>query len=297
MKIFITGAAGFVGKHMARRLIDGGHKLTCLATDTSDPGAEKLRELGAEIVAGNILDVASVTAAAEGADVFIHLVGIIFERRGATFEQIHVKGTFNALAAASMAGVKQYIHMSALGTAPDAESTYHQTKWAAEEAVRASGLDYTIFRPSTIIGPGGEFINMLIGQVRHTPFVPVIGNGNYRMQPISVFDVAACFANSISNPRAVNQVYEIGGPEQMAYNDMIETLFRVMEKRRIRTHIPVFMVRPVAYLSERLMSKPLLTSDQLKMLLEDNVCDITLMKNDLGVDPIPFDEALRSVLA
>lgn len=292
----MTGATGFVGGHMARRLIDGGHELRCLAKGSSDPGAETLRDMGAEIVAGNILDVDSVTAAAEGAEVFVHLVGIIFERRGATFEQIHVNGTVNALAAASMAGVKQYIHMSALGTGPDAESAYHQTKWAAEEAVRGSGLPYTIFRPSTIVGPGGDFIDMLVGQVRRTPLVPVIGNGNYRMQPISVFDVSACFANSINNPRALNQIYEIGGPEQLTYNEMMETIFRMMDKRRIRTHIPVFMVRPVAWLGERLMSKPLLTTDQLTMLLKDNICDTTKMRKELGVDPQPFEEAVASAL-
>lgn len=296
MEVFMTGATGFVGKHMAQRLINGGHKLTCLARGTSDPGAAPLREMGAEIIAGDILDVGSVSAASDGAEIFIHLVGIIFERRGTTFELIHVEGTRNALAAAKAAGVKQYVHMSALGTGPDAESAYHQTKWAAEEAVRASGLDHTIFRPSTIVGPGGEFINMLARQVRRTPFVPVIGNGAYRMQPISVFDVAACFANCINNPRAFNQVYELGGPDQLTYNDMMATLFAVMNKRRIRTHIPVFMVRPVAWLGERLMSKPLLTSDQLKMLLKDNTCDTTKMRDELGVDPRPFEQAVREAL-
>lgn len=296
MKVFITGATGFVGKHLARRLIDGGHQLKCLATSTSGADADLLRTLGAEVVTGNILDANSVAAAAEGAEVFIHLVGIIFERRGATFEEIHVNGTMNALAAASVAGARQYIHMSALGTGPDAGSAYFQTKWAAEERVRASGLDYTIFRPSTIIGPGGEFINMLLGQVRHTPFIPVIGNGNYLMQPVSVFDVAACFTNSINNPRAINQVFELGGPDQMTYNEMMETIFRVMGKRRIRTHIPVFMVKPVAYLGERLMSRPLLTTDQLKMLLQDNICDITRMKEALGVEPTPFEAAVQTAL-
>ncbi|MHB0915528.1 MAG: complex I NDUFA9 subunit family protein [Thermoleophilia bacterium] len=297
MKVFITGATGFVGKHLARRLIDGGHQLKCLATSTSGADADLLRTMGAEVVTGDILDAASVADAAAGSEVVIHLVGIIFERRGATFEEIHVNGTMNALAAASVAGARQYIHMSALGTGPDAGSAYFQTKWAAEERVRASGLDYTIFRPSTIIGPGGEFINMLMGQVRRTPFIPVIGNGNYLMQPVSVFDVAACFTNSINNPRAINQVFELGGPDQMTYNEMMETIFRVMGKRRIRTHIPVFMVKPVAYIGERLMSKPLLTTDQLKMLLKDNVCDITRIREELGVEPEPFETAVRAAIA
>ena len=296
MKVFITGATGFVGKHMAKSMIDCGHQLKCLSMGAEGPDADYLRELGAEIVTGNILDASSVAAAAAGAEVVVHLVGIIFQRRGATFEQIHVSGTMNALAAASVAGARQYIHMSALGTGPDADSAYFQTKWTAEEWVRASGLDYTIFRPSTIVGPGGEFINMLLGQVRRTPFVPVIGNGNYRMQPVSVFDVAACFTNCINNPKAMNQVYELGGADQLTYNAMMEIIFKAMGKRRVRTHIPVFMVKPVAWLGEHMMSKPLLTTDQLKMLLKDNICDITRMREDLGVDPMPFKQAVRAAL-
>jgi len=296
MKVFVTGATGFVGKHMARRLVDGGHQLKCLSVGTDGPDADFLRELGAEVVAGDILDAGSLADAAAGAEVVIHLVGIIFERRGATFEQIHVRGTMNALAAAAVAGAKQYIHMSALGTGPGAGSGYFRTKWEAEERVRASGLDHTIFRPSTIIGPGGEFIDMLLGQVRRSPLVPVIGDGNYRMQPVSVFDVAACFVNAINNPRAINQVYELGGPEPLSYNEMMETIFRVTGKKRMRVHIPVFMVRPVAWLGERFMSRPLLTTDQLKMLLRDNVCDTIRMREDLGVDPKPFEESVRDAL-
>lgn len=296
MKVFLTGATGFVGRHMARRLIDGGHHLKCLAFSSDSPDAGYLRDLGAEVVPGNILDANSVAASAGGSEIVIHLVGIIFERRGATFEQIHVQGTMNALAAASVAGARQYIHMSALGTGPDADSAYFRTKWEAEERVRASGLDYTIFRPSTIIGPGGDFINMLLGQVRRTPFVPVIGDGSYRMQPVSVFDVAACFTNAINNPRAINQVYELGGPDQLTYNEMMETIFRVTGRKRMRAHIPVFMVRPVAWLGEHLMSKPMLTTDQLKMLLRDNICDTTKMRDELGVDPKSFEEAVRDAL-
>jgi uncharacterized protein YbjT (DUF2867 family) len=297
MKVFLTGATGFVGKHMARRLLEDGHELTCLARDTDSPESAQLEELGAGLAVGNILDADSVVAGAAGAAAVIHLVGIIFERRGATFEEIHVHGTVNALAAAAMAGAGRYIHMSALGTGPRAASAYHKTKWAAEEQVRGSGLDYTIFRPSTIIGPGGEFFNMLARQVRLSPVLPVIGNGRYRMQPVSVFDVAACFSKSIENPRARNQVYEIGGPDRLTYNEMLDVICQVMGKRRAKLHIPVPAVKLVAWLGERLMPSPLLTTDQLKMLLVDNVCDTGKMRADLGVDPAPLAEAVRSALS
>jgi NADH dehydrogenase len=186
--------------------------------------------------------------------------------------------------------------MSALGTRAGAGAAYHRTKWDAEEIVRASGLDYTIFRPSIIYGPGGEFINMLAKQIRLMPLVPVIGNGQYRMQPIAVDDVAAAFSASLATNAAMNKIYEIGGPEALSYNQMIDTICRVMGKRRVKAHVPVGLVRPVAWLSEKVMPKPMLTRDQLAMLLADNVCDITAMRDELGVDPVSFEDGLRGVL-
>lgn len=187
MKVFITGATGFVGKHLAAHLVADGYQLRCMVRKEEDPGARYLQRLGAELAVGDILSAKSVAEAAHGADVFIHLVGIIFEPRGATFEQIHVRGTMNALAAASVSGARRYLHMSALGAGPGGPTQYFRTKWTAEEAVRDSGLAYTIFRPSLIYGPGGDFIRMLLRQVRLLPVVPVLGNGRYRMQPVSVY--------------------------------------------------------------------------------------------------------------
>jgi NADH dehydrogenase len=296
MKIFMTGATGFVGKNIAARLAEDGHELRCLVRSTESESTWYLKGIGADVVEGDILSVKSLASGAGGCDAVIHLVGIIFERRGAGFEQVHVEGTRNMLAAAKQAGVRRFVHMSALGTRADATGAYHRTKWDAEEDVRASGLDYTIFRPSTIYGPGGEFINMLAGQVRRLPLVPVIGDGHYRMQPISVFDVAACFSVCLQKPAATGKVYEIGGPEALSYNEMIDIICRVMGKRRAKLHIPVAGMRPVAWLSERLMPKPLLTVDQLNMLLGDNVCDIKAMRRELGVEPVAFEEGLPEAL-
>lgn len=282
-----------MGRHVAARLIDEGHEVTCLVR--SQKSSDALKKLGARLAVGDILNAESVAPAARGCDAFIHLVGIIFERRGASFEDIHVQGTINALAAASMAGISRFVHMSALGTGPDAGSAYHRTKWQGEEAVRASGLGYTIFRPSVIYGPGGEFINMLASQVRTMPGVPVIGNGRYRMQPIAVQDVTACFCGCLGNAKTLGQVYEIAGPDQLSYNEMIDILCAVMGKRRLKIHIQVAMVWPVAWLSERLQRQPLLTTDQLRMLLKDNICDIDRMRQDFGLEPVPFEEGLRFI--
>ena len=296
MKVFLTGATGFVGRHVAARLINDKHSVRCLVRSQNVDEANYLSGLGAELAVGDILDADSLATAAAGCDAFIHLVGIIFQRRGSTFEEIHVRGTFNALAAASLVGVKRFIHMSALGTGPDAASEYHRTKWQGEEAVRGSGLTYTIFRPSVIYGLGGEFIHMLISQIKLLPLLPVIGNGNYRLQPISVEDVASCFSSCLNNDKTFNQVYGLGGPDQLSYDEMLDTICLVMGKQRLKLHIPVALVKPVAWLSERLQSKPMLTTDQLTMLLTDNICDIGRMKDNLGIKPVAFEDGMRKLV-
>ncbi|MDO8735690.1 MAG: complex I NDUFA9 subunit family protein [Thermoleophilia bacterium] len=296
MKVFITGATGFVGRHIAGRLAEDGHELKCLVRDTEAEASWFLKGIGAEVVEGDIHVSHSLATGAAGCDAVIHLVGIILERPEISFEQVHVEGTRNMLVAADAAGIKHFIHMSALGTRAGAGAAYHRTKWDAEEVVRTSGLDYTIIRPSIIYGPGGEFINMLMKQVRLSPVLPVIGNGRYRMQPISVDDVAACFSKSLTTEAAVNKIYEIGGPEALSYNEMVDTICRVMGKKRVKAHVPAAMVRPVAWFSEKVMPRPLVTRDQLDMLLADNVCDITAMRDELGVKPVSFADGLRSML-
>src|SRR5512140_805561 len=153
MNVFITGATGFVGREIVRQVRAAGHSISVLARDTGSQSALKLRsEFGVNIRAGDILDEDSLSEALTGADAAIHLVGIIAEVGDKTFERVHVAGTLNTLGVARRQGIKRFVHMSALGSRPGAVSRYHQSKWAAEEAVRSSGLAFTIFRPSLIYG-------------------------------------------------------------------------------------------------------------------------------------------------
>ncbi len=137
MKIFMTGATGFVGKHIAARLVEDGHQLGCLVRSAESEDTWYLKGIEAEIVEGDIHSVKSLASGAAGCDAVIHLVGIIFERRGASFEQVHVEGTRNMLAAAKQAGVSRFVHMSALGTMVDATGAYHRTKWDAPRRMSA----------------------------------------------------------------------------------------------------------------------------------------------------------------
>src|SRR6266850_7183689 len=209
--VFVTGATGFVGHALLHQLCAAGYMVRCLVRHGSEG---RLRGLGAIArIEGDVLTRHGLAEDMAGCDAVIHLVGIIREQRaaGVTFERVHVEGTRNVLEAARAAGVQRYLHMSALGTRPGAASRYHQTKWAAEEAVRASGLAWTIFRPSIIYGRGDGFVTLLASMVRRLPIVPVIGSGRARLQPVPVELVAEAFARSIRMATTEKHAFDVAG--------------------------------------------------------------------------------------
>jgi NADH dehydrogenase len=193
--------------------------------------------------------------------------------------------------------VKRFVHMSALGTRPDARSRYHRTKWAAEEAVRASGLDWTIFRPSVIFGRGDELVTMLAGMIRRLPVVPVLGDGRYRLQPIAVEQVAEGFARALRNQRSVGKMYEVAGPADYPFVEILDRIGRALGRSRVRkVHAPLGPVRVATALFQALPFFPL-TRDQLVMLEEESVTDPTAFYGDFGIRPEPFDVGLARMLA
>src|SRR3990172_2262039 len=188
--ILVVCGTGFVGSHLIQRLRKGG--LPVRAVVRSPRKAQALKDLGVEVVAGDIADKASLEAAAAGVERIIHLVGIIQEASGVTFRGVHVEGTRNLIEAAKKAGVRHFFYQSALGTRPGAKSEYHKTKWEAEELVRASGIPFTILRPSLIYGPGDLFTIRLSEMFKLSPVLPVIGSGKSKIQPIYIDDVVSC---------------------------------------------------------------------------------------------------------
>ncbi len=295
--ILITGGTGFVGRNIVRRLIQTNQKVRCLVRKTSNVSIFEGPKL--EYSEGDITQPQTLPKAMEGIDTVINLVGIIRESRNATFEKIHADGTANVVNASKKAGVKKFIQMSALGTGPQAISRYHKTKWQGEEAVRASSLDYVIFRPSIICGADDKFVNMFARMIRQTfltRMMPVIGSGEYKMQPIYVGDVAHCFVTAALSDKIVNKAYELGGPEQLTFNEILDTIMRVMGKRRIKVHLPLWVGKILAFFMEKLLSSPPLTREQLIMLQSDNIGDITAMKRDFNFEPMRFEDAIRTYL-
>lgn len=283
--ILVTGGSGFVGRHLVARLVSQGERVRVLARSAADlPGTE--------LAQGDLRDLSSVVSAARGCAAVIHLVGIIRERRDATFQTVHVEGTRTVVEARRQAGVSRLLHMSALGSRPNARSRYHQTKWEAEELVRGSGLPATIFRPSVMFGAGNNFLPVARGLLHRGPVIPIIGSGESLLQPVWVEDVVSCFVGALSRPETSGRAYDLGGAERITFEQLVDLLAEADGVRKRKLHLPVTPMRAVAWLGSRLIPNFPLTPDQLTMLLEDNVCDIAPMRETFGVEPASLRDHL-----
>jgi uncharacterized protein YbjT (DUF2867 family) len=295
-RIFVTGGTGFVGRAVVPALRAAGYAVRCLVRRGSE---RELRGLGAiERVEGNVLSRQTLERGMAGCDTVLHLVGIIREEAAtlSTFERVHVQGTVNVLEAAGATGARRYLHMSALGSRPNARSRYHATKWAAEEAVRSSPIPWTIFRPSIIYGRADEFVNLLAGLVRRYPIVPVLGSGLQRLQPVPVEQVAEGFARAVALEVAAKQTYDVVGPDAVTMLQLLDLIGAAVGRSRVRKlHVPLGLVRPVAALCHHLPGFPV-TPDQLLMLEEDNVGDPRPLQAAFGLTPLPLATGLRAML-
>ena len=290
--ILVTGGTGFVGPKVVHALRAEGRDVRAVVRDASR--ADTLRNWDWELVEGDVTDAASLKRAAAGCDAVVHLVAII-TGSASDFERVMVRGTENLVAAAQEAGVRRFVLMSALGVSEQTRSLtpYYASKWAMEAAVQASGLEHVIFRPSFVFGRDGGVLPTFIRQVRWSPVTPVLGSGESRIQPIWVEDVAAYFAKSIDLPEAANRTFELGGPDQVTWNELYQRIAKVLGKRRLRLNVPIPLVRPGAAVAE-LLPKPPITRDQLKMIeAGDNTCDMGPALEAFGLDVISLDEQLH----
>jgi NADH dehydrogenase len=293
--IAMTGATGFVGEEIVKQARAEGHPVRAIVRDPRH-GQGLVDRYGVELFHGNVLYAPSLEGSMAGVQCVVHLVGIINEWRENTFQRVHVDATINVLDAAKRAGVKRFLHMSALGTRPDARSRYHQTKWAAEEAVRKSGLAWTIFRPSMIYGPHDISINVLAKLMRRLPFVPVFGSGNAKIQPVSIENVARCFVGAIKNDETIGKTYDLCGPEAFSWNELYDKLMKLQGVRRIKLHLPLPVARMEAAIFEKLLANPPFNRDKVAMSQEDNAGDPRPAVRDFSLPQESFEAGVGRYL-
>ncbi len=292
--ILVTGGTGFVGSHLIKKMRQEG--LSVRAVVRSPAKAIELRDLGVEVVPGDVSDKASLERAVQGIERVVHLVGIIQEAPGATFQGVHVDGTRNLAEAARKAGVRHFLFQSALGTRANAKSQYHRTKWEAEELVRGSGVPSTVLRPSLIYGPGDQFTIRLSDMIRLSPILPIIGSGSSKVQPLFINDAVACIVKAVTSDAYLNELYELGGPEQLTYEEVTRAIAAALGVSRPALHLPLLFMRSMARVMETVLPKPPVTTDQLIMLQEDTVCSMKDIRDAFGIEPILFQKGLSTFI-
>jgi uncharacterized protein YbjT (DUF2867 family) len=291
--ILVTGGTGFVGGHVVRELRGRNLPVRCLVRDLRR-GA-KLAAWGCELEEGDVTDPGSLRRAVAGVDAVIHLVGIRQGRRD-EFQRIMVAATSDLLAAAKDAGVRRFVHMSALGTTEETKDLvpYYGAKWENERQVQSAGIPYVVFRPSFVFGPDGGILPTFVKLAKLTPVTPIIGSGRQRIQPIWAEDVAKYFAEAVERNDVAGRVFELGGPDVVSWNEFWERLKRIRRIRRPSIHVPVGLMKVNALLTERLPGDIPLTRDLLKMLeYGDNVVSEDEAVRIFALPLVPLDDQLR----
>ncbi|MFM9957208.1 MAG: SDR family oxidoreductase [Phycisphaerales bacterium] len=316
MTVAVTGATGFVGRHTVRALAARGHRVRALARSL-----EKLRAVlpdlppNVEVVQGEVFDRAAMNDLCRGVGAVVHTIGIrkeVFPK--STFERMHIAATRLTIDAAASAGARRFVLVSALGVRPEGPTAYQQSKHAAENLVRSSGLDWTIFRPSLIHGEDGEFMQMVKAWVlgRMTPhffipyFVRVEGKPPAppklvaaEMAPVWVRDVAGAIAASLETDRAVGEVYTLTGPETMRWPELLrhiqDSLPASKESKKRLIPIPGRLGWAQAIGAKALglaNALPFGPSEPL-LAMEDSVSNCSKAADHLGFNPAPFRARVR----
>jgi uncharacterized protein YbjT (DUF2867 family) len=301
VKLVVAGGTGFVGRHLARSLLEAGHEVTVLGRNPSRISSIPMLQ-GADAVRGDVTDPGSLTGALDGAEGVVGAVqfpGYPAEvpRAGLTFDAYDRAGTENLVAEAKRAGVERYLYISGANSTPSAKENWYRAKGRAEETLRSSGLRFLILRPSWAYGPGDRAVNTYAAMARFSPVIPMIARFEGRrmipqlIQPVFIEDVALAVQRAFDRPEAWNSSYEIGGPDVMTMRQVIETVLEVTGKKRTIIPVPDVLakagVTPLA-----LIPRPLMTPSAIDFVTQDGLVDITDLERDLDVHPVPLREGL-----
>ncbi len=286
--ILVTGGSGFIGRRVVSRLAEGGSSLRVLARGQRQADLPER----VEVARGDVVSGEGLPDAMASVEKVVHLVAIIRESGGQTFEANIWRGTEKVVEAAKAAEVKKLVYVSAIGAQDNPTYLYLHAKWQAERAVKLSGLPYTILRPSIVFGEGDEFINALAGLVRYNPVVPVAGDGKARFQPIWVEDLVTCIVACLDEDAHAGQTLEIGGPEQLTYDELLDVVKEALGRSRIKVHVPLAVMRPLAQVMEWVLPKPPVTGEQLKMLALDNIAETDSVRRHFGIQPRRLADSL-----
>ena len=292
--VVVLGGTGFVGRHLVARLLQGGDRVTVLSRGV-DAGKRALKPIGASLIEGDVADADFLAAVLDDADAVVNLVGILNEKgdRGDGFERVFVGITDALIDAMKRMGVRRLLQMSALN-AGRGDSHYLRSRGRAEQHVRASGLDWTLFRPSVIAGPGDGLFCRFDGLLKFAPILP-IGRADARFQPVWVGDVVEAYARALDEPRSAGQAYDLIGPDVMTLRQIVKLAARGRGRHRGVLGLPASLGKFQAEIGEWLPGKPI-SRDNWRSLQLDSVSLEDGLRR-LGITPTPVEPRVGEALA
>ena len=271
-RITVVGASGFIGRYVVKRLAAEGAMICACSRHARDAGF--LRPMGdvgqVATFDADIGDERALSAIIAGSDAVINAVGILHERGAQNFEAIHHQGAARLARLAAAAGVRHFVHLSAIAADAGAPSAYARTKAAGEAAVRAAFPAAVILRPAVVFGPEDTFLNRFAALARYLPMLPLIGGGQTKFQPVYVDDIAAAVATVLSRADAAGVTYELAGPVAFDLKQLFTLMLHVIGRKRLLISVPFGLASFEAFFLEWLPN-PLLTRDQVRMLKRDAV--------------------------
>lgn len=309
--VTIFGGSGFLGRYAARELVRSGYRVRIAVRRPHLAGDVRLAggPGWVDIVQANVRDKASVARAVEGCDAVVNLVGILYEKERQSFEAVQSEGAINIAQACADAGIGRLVHISAIGADAGAIADYAKTKGEAEIAIREILPETVILQPSIVFGPEDEFFNRFASMSAHPissvlPFMPAIGGGRTKVQPVYAGDVAEAISNAVSMADAPGNTYQLGGPRAYTFSEIYDFIAETIDRKRFALPLPFFLAKPIGLavgtlfryvwpLSSGILGAPPITGNQVEMLKSDNVvADDALTLNDLGVTELESVEAV-----
>lgn len=309
--VTLFGGSGFIGHYAARALVEAGYRVRIAVRRPHLAGDVRLAGPPGwiDIAQANVRNRLSVERAIEGADAVVNLVGILYEKGQQSFETAQLGGAQTVAECAAAAGIKRFVQISAIGADENSESDYARTKALAEQAVRDAIPEAVILRPSIVFGPEDDFFNKFAGMASHpvsniAPFLPAIGGGKTKLQPVYAGDVAEAIAAAVSRDDVQGKTFELGGPRTYTFNELYDFIGDTIDRKRYALPLPYFVAKPmgltfgaiwkIPFLPlHTVLGPPPITGDQVDMLKTDNVvADDALTLKDLGVDEIESIEAI-----
>lgn len=297
MKVVVAGGTGFLGRYLTQALLGGGHEVTVLSRSGQTSGIPQLA--GANAMKADVTDPSSLIGKLEGVDAVVGVVTFPnypaeIPRKQITFDRFDRQGTENLLAEATRADVGHYVYISGAGADPQSPVVWYRAKGRAETAIKASGLKYSILRPSWAYGPEDKALNKFVQIARFSPIVPRIGVKRQEIQPVYVADIATAVAR-IFERDAWGQTFEIGGPDVMSMDAVIRTMLKVMGKRRLIMPVPAALVK-LATAPLTLLPTPPMTPAGIEFAIQSGLVNTMAMEAALDVHPVPLEEGLSNYL-